>query len=69
MDDTTRGVGRPGPGDEFSGRADETTRNYAGEPSRSAPRIPAGSGSVSAPWAQKPYNSHDNVRSARRFRS
>jgi hypothetical protein len=40
MDDTTRGVGRPGPGDEFSGRADETTRNYAGEPSRSAPRTP-----------------------------
>lgn len=38
MDDTTRGVGRPGPGDEFSGRADETTRNYAGEPSRSTPR-------------------------------
>ncbi len=37
MDDTTRGVGRPGAGDEFSGRADETTRNYAGEPPRTAP--------------------------------
>ena len=41
MDDTTRGVGRDagpaGPGkEEFSGRVDETTRNYAGEPSRSA---------------------------------
>lgn len=40
MDDTTRGVGRDagaaGPGnEEFSGRADETTRSYAGEPSRS----------------------------------
>jgi hypothetical protein len=38
MDDTTRGVGRPDAGDEFSGRADETTRNYAGEPSRTPPR-------------------------------
>jgi Protein of unknown function (DUF3618) len=38
MDDTTRGVGRPGAGDEFSGRADETTRNYAGDAARTAPR-------------------------------
>jgi uncharacterized protein YjbJ (UPF0337 family) len=40
MDDTTRGVGRPGAGDEFSGRADETARNYAGEPSRTPRTIP-----------------------------
>ena len=40
MDDTTRGVGGDaGPGkDEFSGRVDETTRNYAGEPPRSTGR-------------------------------
>ena len=35
MDDTTRGVGRE---DEFSGTREETTRNYAGEPSRSTRR-------------------------------
>jgi hypothetical protein len=36
MDDTTRGVG----GDDMSGRGDETTRNYAGEPARSTTRRP-----------------------------
>jgi ElaB/YqjD/DUF883 family membrane-anchored ribosome-binding protein len=35
MDDTTRGVGR---GDELSGRSDETSRNYADQPTRSAAR-------------------------------
>ena len=38
MDDTTRGVGR---GDEFKGRGDETTRNYATEPGRTPAAPPA----------------------------
>ena len=36
MDDTTRGVR---PGDDLAGRGDDTTRNYAGEPDRSAARV------------------------------
>jgi len=42
MDDKTRGIG----GDDVTGRADETTRSYAGDPSTPATRRPASSRST-----------------------
>jgi len=42
MDDTTRGVG----GDDLTGRSEETTRNYAGEPPKPTTRRPASSRST-----------------------